>query len=75
MLNIRYPLGYGTLLISHIFFSLPYVVLSVLPKLNEIDESYISLLKEGNMTKYKKPAFDAKKQALLWVLGEVDELN
>lgn len=39
MLNIRYPLGYGTLLISHIFFSLPYVVLSVLPKLNEIDEN------------------------------------
>ena len=39
ILNIRYPLGYGTLLISHIFFSLPYVVLSVLPKLNEIDEN------------------------------------
>lgn len=39
ILNIRYPLGYTTLLISHIFFSLPYVVLSVLPKLNEIDEN------------------------------------
>lgn len=39
MLQIRYPLGYVTLLISHIFFSLPYVVLSVLPKLNEIDEN------------------------------------
>ena len=39
MLNIHYPLGYVTLLISHIFFSLPYVVLSVLPKLNEIDEN------------------------------------
>ena len=39
MLNIRYPLGYTTLLLSHIFFSLPYVVLSVLPKLNEIDEN------------------------------------
>ena len=39
MLNIRYPLGYGTLLVSHIFFSLPYVVLSVLPKLNEIDDN------------------------------------
>lgn len=44
-------------------------------KLNEINESYIRILKEGNMTKYKKPAFDAKKQALLWVLGEVDDLN
>ena len=39
ILNIRYPLGYTTLLISHIFFSLPYVILSVLPKLNEIDEN------------------------------------
>lgn len=39
ILNIEYPLGYFTLLLSHIFFSLPYVVLSVLPKLNEIDDN------------------------------------
>lgn len=39
ILQIRYPLGYVTLLLSHIFFSLPYVVLSVLPKLSEIDEN------------------------------------
>ena len=39
ILQIRYPLGYGTLLLAHIFFSLPYVVLSVLPKLNEIDDN------------------------------------
>lgn len=39
ILKIEYPLGYVTLLLSHIFFSLPYVVLSVLPKLNEIDEN------------------------------------
>lgn len=44
-------------------------------KLNEIMESYISLLKEGDITKYKKSSYDAKKQALLWVLGEVDELK
>ena len=31
--------GYGTMLISHIFFSIPYIVLSVLPKLNEIDSN------------------------------------
>ena len=37
--NINYPLGYLTLLIAHIFFSTPYVVLSVLPKLNEIDDN------------------------------------
>jgi len=35
--GVEHPLGYPTLLISHIFFSLPYVVLSVLPKLREID--------------------------------------
>ena len=39
ILQIDYPLGYFTLLLSHIFFSLPYVVLSVLPKLNEIDDN------------------------------------
>jgi len=29
--------GWFTVLISHIFFSLPYVILSVLPRLNQID--------------------------------------
>lgn len=38
-MGIRYPLGYVTLLLSHMFFSLPYVVLSVLPKLKEIDDN------------------------------------
>lgn len=32
-------LGFGTILLSHIFFSIPYVVLSVLPKLSEIDNN------------------------------------
>ena len=31
--------GYTTMLISHIFFCIPYVILSVLPKLNEIDNN------------------------------------
>jgi len=39
IIGVEHPLGYGTLLISHIFFSLPYVVLSVLPKLREIDKN------------------------------------
>ena len=38
LIGVEHPLGYMTLLLSHIFFSLPYVVLSVLPKLREIDE-------------------------------------
>lgn len=32
-------LNYFTLIISHIFFSTPYVILSVLPKLGEIDKN------------------------------------
>ncbi len=29
--------GYWTMLIAHVFFTMPYVILSVLPKLNELD--------------------------------------
>ena len=38
-IGFEYPLGYVTMLIAHIFFGIPYVVLSVLPKLNEINPS------------------------------------
>ena len=31
--------GYYTMLFSHVFFCIPYIVLSVLPKLNEIDNN------------------------------------
>ena len=31
--------GYYSMLLSHVFFCIPYVVLSVLPKLNEIDHN------------------------------------
>lgn len=36
--NVR-VFGYYTMLFSHVFFCIPYVVLSVLPKLNEIDNN------------------------------------
>jgi len=39
LIGNEYILGYFTLLIAHIFFSIPYVVLSVLPKLNELDKN------------------------------------
>ena len=39
LLQIDYILGFWTLLISHVLFSTPFVVLSVLPKLREIDEN------------------------------------
>lgn len=36
-LGIRLRLGFGTLLIAHITFDIPYVILSVLPKLRQLD--------------------------------------
>lgn len=35
----QFLLGYETMLIAHVFFCIPYVVLSVLPKLNEVDKN------------------------------------
>jgi spermidine/putrescine transport system permease protein len=39
MLKINNVLGFSTLLIAHITFNLPYVILSVLPKLTQMDPS------------------------------------
>ena len=39
MIGNEYLLGYSTMLIAHIFFCIPYVILSVLPKLNEVDKN------------------------------------
>ena len=36
-LGIRWKTGFGTLLIAHITFNAPYVILSVLPKLRQLD--------------------------------------
>lgn len=35
---LRIPRGYGTLLISHVAFNIPYVIFSVLPKLRTMDK-------------------------------------
>lgn len=35
----RFNLGFGTLLAAHITFDIPYVILSVLPKLRQLDEN------------------------------------
>ncbi len=37
VLNIKLSLGFGTLLIAHVTFDIPYVILSVLPKLRQLD--------------------------------------
>lgn len=37
LLNVQDVLGFGTLLIAHVTFNLPYVILNVLPKLRQTD--------------------------------------
>ncbi len=37
LVNAKGILGFGTILIAHITFNLPYVILSILPKLRQID--------------------------------------
>lgn len=45
--------GYFTMLFAHVFFSIPYVVLSVLPKLNEIDKNLFDAAQDLGCTKTK----------------------
>lgn len=37
VLGVELKLGFGTLLLAHVTFDIPYVILSVLPKLNQCD--------------------------------------
>lgn len=36
---VGFSLGYGTVLLAHITFNIPYVILSVMPKLRQVDHS------------------------------------
>ena len=38
---LRFNLGFGTLLIAHITFNIPYVVLSIMPKLRQLDSNLV----------------------------------
>jgi spermidine/putrescine transport system permease protein len=38
---LKFKLGFGTLLIAHITFNIPYVILSVMPKLRQLDENLV----------------------------------
>ena len=38
---LRFRLGFGTLLIAHITFNIPYVILSVMPKLRQLDRNLV----------------------------------
>ena len=37
----KFSLGFGTLLIAHITFNIPYVVLSIMPKLRQLDNNLV----------------------------------
>jgi spermidine/putrescine transport system permease protein len=38
---LKFDLGFGTLLIAHITFNIPYVILSVMPKLRQLDKNLV----------------------------------
>ena len=38
---LKFELGFGTLLIAHITFNIPYVILSVMPKLRQLDNNLV----------------------------------
>lgn len=38
---LKFDLGYGTLLIAHITFNIPYVILSVMPKIQQMDKNLV----------------------------------
>ena len=38
---LRFEFGFGTLLIAHVTFNIPYVILSILPKLRQLDSNLV----------------------------------
>ena len=46
----RLALGFGTLLIAHISFNIPYVILSVMPKLRQMDKNLIDAAQDLGCT-------------------------
>ena len=46
----RLSLGFGTLLIAHICFNIPYVILSVMPKLRQMDKNLIDAAQDLGCT-------------------------
>lgn len=48
-----YIFGFPTLILSHLFFTLPYVILSVLPKLKEIDPNMMDAALDLGVKPYR----------------------
>lgn len=47
---LKFNLGFGTLLIAHISFNIPYVVLSVMPKLYQLDKNLLEAAQDLGCT-------------------------
>lgn len=47
---LKFELGFGTLLIAHITFNIPYVILSVMPKLYQLDKNLIDAAQDLGCT-------------------------
>lgn len=53
MIIFPYIFGFTTLLLAHLFFTLPYVILSVLPKLKEMDPNIMDAATDLGVKPYK----------------------
>jgi len=47
---LEFDLGFGTLLIAHITFNIPYVILSVMPKLRQLDKNLVDAAQDLGCT-------------------------
>ncbi len=47
---LHFDLGYGTLLIAHITFNIPYVIMSIMPKLDQMDKHLIDAAQDLGCT-------------------------
>ena len=47
---LRFDLGYGTMLIAHITFNIPYVIMSIMPKLHQMDSNLVDAAQDLGCT-------------------------
>jgi len=50
---LHFDLGFGTLLLAHICFNIPYVILSVMPKLYQMDKNLMEAAQDLGCTWFK----------------------
>lgn len=55
-LGLRWRMGFGTLLIAHITFDAPYVILSVMPKLRQLDPNIYEAAQDLGLRPVRLPA-------------------